>query len=154
MVEDGSGTLDNAGEFALEKYSRQSGSVWQNIDFVDIVAATKALAAANEAHALSIDPNAVDSMIRKLTAMQDELDKAMAQSFRIASNVPLGGGYAEEVAQVNRRIGGYVVADMVPKLTQAIDDLKMEIERSRASYRNVDAGNKGTIDNLQGRMQS
>lgn len=139
MVEDGEPPIDNAGEFALEQYSRDSGAGWWNIGLVQVVAATKALAAANEAHALSIDPHAVDAMLAKLAAMRNQLGDAVARSTLIASHTPLGGGYAEEVGRANRDLGRDVLGRVIPKLTAAIKDLEAEIEKSRASYRTVDA---------------
>jgi hypothetical protein len=145
VVEDGSARIDNVGEFVLEQGGQESG--WLLAGLVDIETATKALAAANEAHALSIDPHAVDSMIKKLTAMQDELDKVAGESSSIATDTPLGGGYANEVGRINHKVGTQVLTEIVPKLTQAIDDLKAEIDKSRKSYQTVDAASKNTLDN-------
>ena len=150
MVEDGGTKLDNAGEYALEQYSQDSGAGWWSVGLTSVTAATKALAAANEAHALSIDPHAVDSMLKKLTDMQDELAKPALQSMQVGYGTPLGRGYAEDIDQVNKQLGRYVFTDTIPKLTQAIDDLKAAIEKCRASYQNVDATNAVTINKAQG----
>ena len=42
---------------------------------------------------------------------------------------------------------------IIPELSRAFDDLKAEIEKSRASYRTVDDAHQGTMNNIQGRMQ-
>jgi len=153
VVEDGGAKLDNAGGFAFEKYSQESGAGWWMVGLIDIQAATKAIAAATEAHALSIDPHAVDSMLKKLTAMQDELNKAMLKSMQLGTRTPLGGGYAEQVGQFNREIGIQVVSEFVPKLTQAIEDLKSEIKKCRDSYRQMDAAAEADMTDIQGRIQ-
>lgn len=153
MVEDGSAKLDNAGEFALQKLSRESGAGWWDLGLINIQAATRAIAAATEAHALSIDPHAVDSMLNKLAGMRDQLTTAATKASQIASSTPLGGGYAEQVGRVNSEIGREVLDQVIPKLSQAIKDLESEIDKSRASYRNVDSAHAGTMDNLRGRIQ-
>ncbi|MFJ6676459.1 hypothetical protein ACIQMJ_35605 [Actinosynnema sp. NPDC091369] len=154
MVEDGGAKLDNAGEFALEKLSRESGTGWWDIGLVNIRAATGAIAAATEAHALSIDPHAVDSMLAKLAAMRDELDRVTMRSTLVGSRTPLGGGYAEEVGQINREMGNEVLTRIIPQLVRAISDLGAEIEKSRASYQNMDAANQAKMDDIRGSIQS
>jgi hypothetical protein len=148
VVEDSSVKLDNVGAYAFEKYSQESGAGWWIVGLVNIQAATKAVAAATEAQALSIDPHAVDSMLKKLTEMRDEINKVAGKSTRIATDTPLGSGYAEEVGRLNRSLGEQVLSQMVPKLTEAIDDLKAEIEKSRASYHNVDVTYETTMNKL------
>jgi uncharacterized protein YukE len=153
VVEDGGAPIHNAGEFALETYRQESGMGWLLGGLLDLTAATKAFAAANEARALSIDPHAIDSMLAKLTGMQRELEAAANRSSQIATATPLGGGYAEYVGQVNRDVGREVLTRIIPELSRAFDDLKAEIEKSRASYRTVDDAHQGTMNNIQGRMQ-
>ncbi|KOX23183.1 hypothetical protein ADK67_21285 [Saccharothrix sp. NRRL B-16348] len=148
VVEDGGAKLDNAGEFALERYGETSGSGWLNIGLYTITAATEEFIAANEAHALSIDPHAVDSMLKKLTEMQDTLDLAAGRSGMIGSSTPLGSGYAEEVGQVNRDIGREALDRIIPKFRQAIEDLKAEIHRSRAAYQTTDATQADEWNNM------
>ncbi|MFE9748463.1 hypothetical protein ACFYOT_26450 [Saccharothrix saharensis] len=152
VVEDGGAKLDNAGGYAFEKYSQESGAGWWMVGLVDIQAATKAIAAATEAQALSIDPHAVDSMLKKLTAMQDELNVASLASQQLGVLTPLGGGYAERVGQANKEIGTQVAGRFIPKLTQAIEDLKSEIEKCRVHYRHTDAAAEAAMD-TQGRIQ-
>src|ERR1041385_4484800 len=108
VVEDGSARIDNAGEYALEQYSDETGAGWWNLGVIAIEAATKAFAAANEAHALSIDPDAVGSMVKKLTIMQDKLTEAATRSMQIGYGTRLGGGYAQEVGNINKELGRYV----------------------------------------------
>lgn len=153
MVEDGGAKLDNAGEYALEQYSKGTGAGWWSLGLINITAALKAVTAANEAHALSIDPHAVDLMLKKLTLMQDNLQAAAHDSALIASSTPLGGGYAAVIGQLNRDIGHDVTSRAVPQLVQVIDDLKAEIEKSRASYKNVDATQTDAMNTIRGRIQ-
>lgn len=153
MVEDGSAPIDNAGEFALEKLGRESGAGWWDLGLINIQAATRAIAAATEAHALSIDPHAVDSMLRKLTGMREELEQGARNASLVGSRTPLGGGYAEEVGQVNRELGKQVLTKTIPQLVQAIDELRAEIEKSRASYQNMDAASQAAMDDIRGRIQ-
>jgi hypothetical protein len=85
--------------------------------------------------------------------MQDELNKAMLKSMQLGTRTPLGGGYAEQVGQFNREIGIQVVSEFVPKLTQAIEDLKSEIKKCRDSYRQMDAAAEADMTDIQGRIQ-
>lgn len=153
MVEDGNAKLDNAGEFALEEYREDTGSGWWDMGMVNILAATKALAAAHEAHALSIDPHAVDTMINKLAGMRDQLTTAATKASRIESSTPLGSGYAEQVGRINQQLGREVLTQVIPKLSQAIKNLEAEIHKSRASYQNVDLAHADTMDNIRGRTE-
>jgi hypothetical protein len=114
----------------------------------DVIAATKALSAASEAKALSVDPQAVDTMLKKLTEMQDTLDTIQRRSFQLSNKTPLGGGYAEEIGAVNGRLGEQVISEVIPEMVTAIDDLKAQIEKSRASYQNVDEAKAQTLNNL------
>ncbi|MFC5055538.1 DUF3558 family protein [Saccharothrix xinjiangensis] len=116
----------------MDQYRQQNGSLAGlfTTGLSDIVAATKAVAAASEAQALSVDPHAVDSMLKKLTEMQDALAKVQRQSVQLSNKTPLGGGYAEEIGAVNGQLGEQVVGEIIPEMSRAIDDLDIEQEKA------------------------
>jgi hypothetical protein len=137
--------------YAFDQYRQEGGGSLMSLltmGMSDVIAATRAIGAATEAQALSVDPHVVDTMLKKLTEMQDVLDQAIRQAARLAADTPLGGGYAEQVSAINRQVGQQAKDDVLPDLVKAIADLKAEIEKSRASYQNVDTGQSGTFNNL------
>ncbi|MFC6094620.1 hypothetical protein [Saccharothrix lopnurensis] len=151
MTDESGGSTGDVGQYALDQYRRQGGGGLMSVltmGLSDVVAATKAVAAANEAQALSVDPHAVDSMLRKLTEMQDALDAIPGRSRRLSLRTPLGGGYAEEIGSVNAEIGNQATAEIIPEMVKAISDLKTQIEKSRDSYQNVEEAKSQTFDNL------
>lgn len=140
------------GQYAFEQYRQQAGGGLASLltmGLSDIMAATKALAAASQAQALSVDPNVVDSMLKKLTDMQDALDKMQRRADVLTMRTPLGGGYAEQIGVVNARLGDQAMSEIIPDMVKAIDDLKTQIDKSRASYQNVDETKAQTLDNLR-----
>jgi hypothetical protein len=148
---DNGGLTGDVGQYALQQYRQQGGGGLASLftmGMSDVIAATKALSAASEAKALSVDPQAVDTMLKKLTEMQDALDKIVRSSMLLTSNTPLGGGYAEEIGGVNAQLGKQVLNEIIPEMTTAIDGLKSQIEKSRASYQNVDDAKAQTLNNL------
>lgn len=151
MTGDTGGLTNDVGQYALEQYRQQGGGGLMSLftmGMSDVVAATRALSAASEAQALSVDPNVVDSMVKKLTEMQDALDKIRNKAAVLTTRTPLGGGYAEEIGQVNGHLGEQVVNEIIPEMAKAIDELKVQIEKSRASYENVDEAKAQTLNNL------
>ncbi|MFD1149712.1 hypothetical protein [Saccharothrix hoggarensis] len=145
------GLTGDVGQYALKQYREQSGGGLASLftmGLSDVVAAAKALAAANEAKALAVDPQAVDTMLKKLTDMQDVLDGIQADAEMLASQTPLGGGYAEDIGKVNAQLGHQVINEVIPEMVKAIADLKDQVDKSRASYRNVDEAKSETFNNL------
>ncbi|MBP2334622.1 hypothetical protein JOF41_000800 [Saccharothrix coeruleofusca] len=147
------GSTSDVGQYAMEQYREQqqgggglAGLLTLGVG--QVVAAAKALAAATEAQALSVDPHVVDAMLKKLTDMQDALDQAVGRAHVLSANTPLGGGYAEEIGRVNRQLGEQAITGVIPDMVAAIEDLKTQIEKSRASYQNVDEAKGKTFDNL------
>ncbi len=114
----------------------------------DIIEAAKAVSLAAETKALSIDPHVVDTMLKKLTDMQDALTDIQRKSSMLETKTPLGGGYAEEIGRVNGRLGEQVLRGIIPEMIEAIGDLKTQIDKSRASIQNVDEAIARTHDNL------
>jgi hypothetical protein len=148
---DNGGLMGDVGQYALEQYRQQGGGGLASLftmGMSDVIAATKALSAANEAQALSVDPNAVDTMLKKLTEMQDTLDEIQVDADLLTTRTPLGGGYAEDIGNVNAQLGRQVVNDVIPEMVQAIEGLKVEVEKSRASYQNIDEAKAQTFNNL------
>ncbi|MFD0202227.1 MULTISPECIES: hypothetical protein [Saccharothrix] len=151
MTGDNGGPTGDVGQYAFEQYREQNGGVLASLltmGMSDIMAATKALAAASQAQALSVDPHAVDSMLKKLTDMQDALDQIQQEADLLTTQTPLGGGYAEEIGNVNAEVGQQVVNDVIPEMVKAIEDLKVQVEKSRASYQNVEEAESQTFNNL------
>lgn len=151
MTGENGGLTGDVGQYALEQYRQDSGGGLAGVltlGLSDVVAATRALSAASEAKALSVDPQAVDSMLRKLTEMQDALDAVRGKTAYLATDTPLGGGYADEIGKVNGQLGRQAVNEVIPDLVRAIDELKTQIDKSRASYHNVDDAESHTFTNL------
>lgn len=151
MTGENSGPTGDVGQYAMEQYRQQAGGGLASLftmGMSDIVAATRAVAAASEAQALSVDPQAVDSMLRKLTDMQDALDGIQQRAATLLTRTPIGLGYAEEIGNVNAQLGRQVVDDIIPEMVKAIEDLKDQIDKSRASYQNIDDTESQTFNNL------
>ena len=144
-------TGENVGQYTFEQYREQNGGGLASIftmGMSDVVAATKAIGAANEAQALSVDPHVVDTMLKKLTTMQDTVNGIAQEATALNSETKLGRGYAEGIGQVNKQLGEQVTSTLIPDMIKAIDSLKAEIEKSRASYQNADGGQASTFNNL------
>ena len=87
------------------------GSAWWGLfgaGVVDLVAATRALAATNDARGPRVDPAVVESMARKLGDVRVALDEAGPE------------------------ICGLVGADVVPGLDRALRDLEAQVRRTCA----------------------
>jgi hypothetical protein len=89
-------------------------------------------------------------MIKKLTKMQDELQGVARRSMRLSANTQLGGGYAEQISQSNRTFGEAAIKTLT-EMSKALDGLKTQIEKSRASYQNVDQSHADAIKKLDGK---
>ena len=137
--------------YAFEQYRQQGGGSLMSLltmGMSDVIAATRAIGAATEAQALSVDPHVVDTMLKKLTEMQDVLAKVRQRASVLTTATPLGCGYAEAVGEVNKQFGAQATGEVIPDLVKAIDSLKAEIEKSRTSYQNVDGGQSSTFEKL------
>ncbi|WP_434439383.1 type VII secretion target [Lentzea sp. E54] len=139
-------TSGKVGSFA----DKAAGGTWDNIfggGLSAIMDAGKAVAVAVETQQLSVDPQLVDAMIKKLTAMQDELDKVGRKSADLSTQTKLGGGYAEAISQGNRTFGT-AAQQTIKDLVKAINDLKTQIEKSRATYQNVDQAGADSLKKI------
>ncbi|MGZ3142718.1 hypothetical protein ACVDFE_12110 [Lentzea chajnantorensis] len=115
-----------------------------------IVDAGRAVAIAVETQQLSVDPDLVDSMIKKLTAMQDTLGELQQSALDLSADTKLGGGYAEAISQGNRTFGTEAQKTL-KDVYKAIDDLKTQIDKSRASYQGVDQAHADALKKLDGK---
>jgi hypothetical protein len=113
-----------------------------------VEAAVTSVAAASEAGALRHDPETVGTAVKKLDDFQGVLRKILERSRVLATRTPLGGGYAHEVGEFNKRIGEVADTRVIPDLIKAIDELKTELNKSRRSYRNVEESTSGTMNRL------
>ncbi|MDX3656576.1 type VII secretion target [Streptomyces sp. ID05-26A] len=139
-------TSGKVGSFA----DRASGGAWDSIfsgGLSAVMDAGRAVAVAVETQQLSVDPQLVDAMIKKLTAMKDELEKVGLRSLELSQETKLGGGYAEAISQGNRAFGTAARQSLVD-LATAIDELKTQIEKSRASYSNADHASADSLKKL------
>jgi hypothetical protein len=146
-----SSAQESAQAYALERYYAQSGGPLMGImtgGVSTIMAAAKSVQAASEAGALQHDPEAVDSAIKKLEDFEAVLVKMHRRSRILGSKTPLGGGYAEEVGNFNKKIGEVAGEKVIPDLIEAIRELKAQLDKSRRSYRNVEEGTSGTFKQL------
>ncbi|MFJ5991246.1 hypothetical protein [Lentzea sp. NPDC092896] len=142
-------TSGKTGSFA----DRASGGTWDGIfgsGLSAIMDAGKAVAVAVETQQLSVDPHLVDAMIKKLTEMQDELAKILQKRGQLSVQMKLGGGYAEHIAASNTDFGTAAIKQ-IEDVARAIESLKTQIEKSRASYQNVDQAGSDSLTKLDGK---
>jgi hypothetical protein len=115
-----------------------------------IVDAAKAVSAAVETQQLSVDPHLVDSMIKKLNEMKDAIDEVGRDAHNLSLDTKLGGGYAEQISKGNRTFG-QAAHKTLKDVAKAIDDLKTQIEKSRATYKAVDRTYADSLKKLDGK---
>lgn len=130
-----------------------SGGSWTDIfggGLSAIVDAAKSVAVAVETQQLSVDPQLVDAMIKKLDQMRDELAKILRNRNQLAREMKIGGGYAADIASSNMKFGAAAVKQ-IEDLDRAIESLKTQIEKSRASYQNVDQAGADSLKKLNGK---
>jgi methyl-accepting chemotaxis protein len=130
-----------------------AGGTWDGIfggGLNAIVNAAKSVAVAVETQQLSVDPHLVDAMIKKLTDMKNALEKLQSKALDLSADTKLGGGYAEQISQSNRTFGQGAQQTLV-SLAQAIESLKTQIEKSRASYTNADQAGADSLKKINGK---
>ncbi|MEU7479203.1 hypothetical protein AB0A63_24670 [Lentzea sp. NPDC042327] len=115
-----------------------------------VMAASKAVAVAVETQQLSVDPHLVDAMIKKLKGMQDELARLMRQRTHLSLQMKIGGGYAMEISKANTTFGTAAVKQ-IEDVAKAIESLITQIEKSRASYTNVDQAGSDSFRKINGK---
>ncbi|ANZ38111.1 hypothetical protein BBK82_20635 [Lentzea guizhouensis] len=115
-----------------------------------MLAASKAVEVAVETQQLSVDPNLVDAMIKKLNEMRDELAKIRRKRDQLSLNMKIGGGYAMEIAKANTTFGQAAIKQ-IDDIDRAIESLKTQIEKSRASYKNVDEAGSDSFKKINGK---
>jgi hypothetical protein len=142
-------TSGKVGSFA----DKATGGSWTDIfggGLSAIVDAAKAVSVAVETQQLSVDPHLVDTMIKKLTEMKDAIDEVGRDATNLSLDTKLGGGYAEQISQGNRTFGR-AAQQTLKDVAKAIDDLKSQIEKSRASYTAVDQAHADSLKKLDGK---
>ena len=142
-------TSGKVGSFA----DRATGGSWTDIfggGLSAIADAAKSVAVAVETQQLAVDPHLVDAMIKKLDEMRDELSKILRKRETLSRKMKLGGGYAENIAQTNTDFGTAAVKQ-IEDLDRAIESLKTQIEKSRASYQNVDQAGADSLTKINGK---
>ncbi|GLY54444.1 hypothetical protein Lesp01_81000 [Lentzea sp. NBRC 102530] len=112
-----------------------------------VMDAGRAVAIAVETQQLSVDPHLVDAMIKKLTEMGDAIDKVGRSANNLSIDTKLGGGYAEQISASNRTFGT-AAQQTLKELAKAIEDLKTQIEKSRATYKASDRNSADAIKKL------
>ncbi|HEX8867636.1 MAG TPA: hypothetical protein VF821_18400 [Lentzea sp.] len=116
----------------------------------EIAAAGKAVAAAAGSGAFSVDPAVVDSMIKKLIEMAEELGSIRRRSRELSPDTKLGGGYAEVISKASAQFGE-TAATQIQDAIREVNALKTQIEKSRASYQAVDQAHSDSLKNLDGK---
>jgi hypothetical protein len=142
-------TSGKVGSFA----DKAAGGTWDSIlggGLSAVINAAKSVAVAVETQALSVDPHLVDTMIKKLTEMGDALEKVSQRAQDLSADTKLGGGYAEAISQGNRTFGQAAQKTLVD-LAKAIEGLKTQIEKSRATYHNTDQSHADALKKLDGK---
>jgi hypothetical protein len=146
-----SSAQESAQAYALERFHAQAGGPLAGLmtgGVSTILAAARSVEAAAEAGALQHDPEAVDTAIKKLDDFANVLDRIRQRAARLATKTPLGGGYADQIGKLNEGIGEAARTDVIPDLIRAIGELKVQLDKSRKSYRNVEEGTSGTMNRL------
>ncbi|MDX8145719.1 hypothetical protein SK854_26655 [Lentzea sp. BCCO 10_0061] len=142
-------TSGKVGTFA----DKATGGSWTDIfggGLQAIADAGKAVAVAVETQQLSVDPHLVEAMLKKLDTMKDELEKIMEKRAELSMEAKLGGGYAQDVTKTNTDFGKQAIQQILD-VNQAIDSLKTQIEKSRASYQNADQSGVASLKKLDGK---
>ncbi|MET8757476.1 hypothetical protein [Lentzea sp. NPDC004782] len=135
------------------KVGALSSGSWSGIfggGLAAIVSAAKAVSVAAETQQLSVDPHLVDTMIKKLGEMQSALQEVQFRSLDLSADTKLGGGYAEKISQNNRTFG-QDAQNTLKSVHDAIEALKTQIEKSRASYEAVDQAGADSLKKLNGK---
>jgi len=117
----------------------------------EIAAASRAVAAATGSGTFSVDPATVDSMIKKLAEMQDELAAISRRSRELSQDTKLGDGYARVISTHNAQFGEEVTRRQLTDIAREINALKTQLEKSRASYKGVDQAHADSLKNLDGK---
>lgn len=113
----------------------------------DVVAASRALAYARDAHGMFIEPDAVDSLVTGLRDLRDALDLIAQESFFVASHtMPIGAGYAGEIGRMFQDIASRSTMTVIPDLIAGLDGLIGQLDRSRASYHAVETAAAAAFD--------
>lgn len=81
--------------------------------------------------------------------MQEELERIMERSNELSKDTKLGDGYAQQVSNANT-IFGQKASQQLINATKVIESLKTQIEKSRASYQNVDQSHADSLKKLNG----
>jgi uncharacterized protein YukE len=115
----------------------------------DIAAASKAVAAATGSGMFSVDPAVVDSMIKKLRDIKDVLGEIQRRKTDLTADTKLGSGYAQSISEINKQFGQNAISQ-ITDIGKAIDSLIEQLEKSRASYRNVDQAHADSLKKLHG----
>jgi hypothetical protein len=142
-------TSGKVGSFA----DKATGGTWTDIfggGLQAVMDAGKAVATAVETQQLSVDPHLVDAMIKKLDEMQQELSKIGRRSTDLSADPMLGDGYAQQVSKTNMQFGRDA-ARQLTDISKAIESLKVQIEKSRASYKNVDQAGADSLKKINGK---
>jgi len=116
----------------------------------EIAAARNAVAAAVGSGSFSVDPQVVDSMIKKLTEMQDQLDKVLRQRHMLSQDTKLGDGYARVISENNSQFGN-AATGQIRDILREVEALKTQLEKSRASYQHADHAGADSLKNLNGK---
>ncbi|PWK89447.1 hypothetical protein C8D88_102720 [Lentzea atacamensis] len=116
----------------------------------EISTATKAVATGVASGTFSVDPSAVDSMIKKLRDMKDALGEIQRRKQQLTADTKLGGGYAQAISEINKQFGQSAISQ-ITDIGKAIDSLIEQLEKSRTSYRNVDQAHADSLKHLNGK---
>lgn len=126
---------------------------WQGVlgaGAADVSAASKIVATAVDSKSLKVDPQLVDSMVKKLLQMEDLLADVRSGSHHLSIDTKLGSGYAAEISKNNTKFGEAATKQLAD-IEREIASLRTQIEKSRASYQNVDQAHADSLKKLDGK---
>lgn len=138
-------------EEAARQYAENAHSrpLQQNSSWFDSVAGAMAgkvqemtshaqgLAAMSAAGQFAVSPDLAQAMSHQFDQILDTISEMQRNSFRLYSRMPLGGGYAEQISDMNVQLGNQA-ATVIADFKDQVLTLKEAVLKSVANYRAVD----------------
>ncbi|WP_188316559.1 hypothetical protein [Solihabitans fulvus] len=126
-----------------EQANRQLDSPSDNAAFgivgviQDFGARADGLAAAARAGQFAVSPDLAQAMAKQFDDMIDTISLMREKSRILTTKTPLGGGYADQIGDVNAKVG-QLAADLLTDFHKRVQGLRESVLKSVANYRSVD----------------
>jgi hypothetical protein len=102
--------------------------------------------AAAEAGQFAVSPDTGAAIIKQLGDVQAQVSEMRVGTHDVSVNARLGGGYAEQVATFNVRVGDEGPGQLLGKFSDELEQLKNAVARSIQNYRGSDSGSEQNIN--------